>query len=157
MKALFLSILCICSLCSPYSVRAADIRIHDGDTFTIEGVKIRLWGIDAPELRQRCKKGVAVYECGTAAKMALEAFIGEEGDLICDVIDIDRYDRKVARCSVGGSDLGNMMVRAGQALAYRAYSDDFYSESESEAKKAQRGIWSTTFENPWDWRKRKKR
>jgi endonuclease YncB( thermonuclease family) len=46
-----------------------------------------------------------------------------------------------------------MMVRDGQALAYRHYSRRFVGE-ESIAKAAGRGLWPGEFEMPWDWRRR---
>jgi len=136
--------------------RAAEVAVHDGDTFRVDGVKIRLWGVDSPELEQRCKKGESSVPCGQLSKIALQSFIGTKGDIECQVIDVDRYNRNVARCLVGRADLGSMMVAGGYAVAYRQYSKEFYTDQENEARSAKRGLWATEFENPWDWRKRKK-
>jgi endonuclease YncB( thermonuclease family) len=50
-------------------VCAADLvgtaRVIDGDTIAIAGVRIRLWGIDAPERDQTCRgQNGYIYECG---------------------------------------------------------------------------------------------
>ncbi|MCB1538232.1 MAG: thermonuclease family protein [Rhodospirillales bacterium] len=132
---------------------AQTVLIHDGDTLTIEGIKIRLWGIDAPELGQYCQKNGTNVPCGKMAKIVLQTFIGNTGNIVCKVIDIDQYKRKVARCKVDDADIGGMMVLAGYALAYRKYSGDFYLEEEKEARIEKRGLWGMNFREPWDWRK----
>jgi len=45
------------------------------------------------------------------------------------------------------------MVAAGWAVAYRKYSLDYVADEER-AKRARLGIWSGSFEMPWDWRAR---
>ena len=64
----------------------------------------------------------------------------------------DRYGRDVARCSVGTVDLGAEQVRDGWALDWQHYSHGAYAGQEAEARASLNGIWSGTFENPWDWR-----
>ena len=57
----------------------------------------------------------------------------------CEVLDLDRYGRLVARCTAGGHDIGEQMVELGWALAYRRYSRD-YVEAEDTAKAVELGI-----------------
>src|SRR5262245_33962091 len=46
--------------------------VIDGDTLEISGTRIRLWGIDAPEIKQSCEgRDKQIYECGRAAADAL--------------------------------------------------------------------------------------
>jgi endonuclease YncB( thermonuclease family) len=66
----------------------------------------------------------------------------------------DQYGRVLAICYLGGEDLNAMMVRDGQALAYRHYSRRYVGE-ENAARAAGRGVWAGEFEMPWDWRRRK--
>ena len=56
------------------------VSVIDGDTIKIENVKIRLFGIDAPEIKQKCKKVYfsiylinfqKEYDCGQVSKKAL--------------------------------------------------------------------------------------
>ncbi len=40
-----------------------EVRVFDGDTFSVSGEVIRLWGIDAPEHKQPCWRGSVEYAC----------------------------------------------------------------------------------------------
>lgn len=68
------------------------------------------------------------------------------------MVDRDRYGRRVARCRVNGHDLNGLMVSEGHAVAYRRYSRRYVGE-EKTARNADRGVWGTQFEMPWDWRR----
>jgi endonuclease YncB( thermonuclease family) len=99
-------------------------RIVDGDTLVIDGTRIRLHGIDAPEARQTCQRDGLDWLCGQEASKALREYVGE-ADLRCERLDTDRYGRMVAKCFMpDGTDLGEWMVSSGWALAYRRYSKD---------------------------------
>jgi endonuclease YncB( thermonuclease family) len=81
-------------------------RVIDGDGIELAGQSVRLWGIDAPELRQECSKDGRRYPCGENAKDALTAFLGAAAP-ICETVNRDRYGRQVAKCEVAGDDLGD--------------------------------------------------
>ena len=53
------------------SVAAATLTgkadIVDGDTIKVSGIPVRLYGIDAPESRQTCKREGRIYGCGKQA------------------------------------------------------------------------------------------
>ncbi|RMF19133.1 MAG: thermonuclease family protein, partial [Deltaproteobacteria bacterium] len=117
--------------------------------------RVRLFGIDAPETGQMCRRGAGRWPCGQYATVALDRLAGGK-QATCRVEATDSYDRAVAVCSVAGHDLGAELVRAGWAVAYRHYSDRYVAE-EKDARQARRGIWQGTFEEPWDWRERHKR
>lgn len=127
--------------------------VIDGDTIDLHGTRIRLWGIDAPESGQRCTRpSGADWRCGKDAAFALSDRIGR-APVACEVKDTDRYGRKVALCrDAKGQDLNAWMVREGWAVAYRAYSRAYIS-AEEEARAARSGVWSGSFQMPWDWRK----
>jgi endonuclease YncB( thermonuclease family) len=55
-------------------------------------------------------------------------------------------------CFLGSEDLNAWLVRRGWAVAYRRYSKD-YVPQEDRALRAKTGVWSGTFEMPWDWRR----
>lgn len=126
--------------------------VIDGDTIDVHGERIRLHGIDSPEGRQRCIRGGTEWRCGTEAANSLSEFIGRF-PVTCAVVDIDRYKRNVATCSVRGTDINYWMVEQGLAVAYQRYSHA-YDGAENEARHAKRGLWSSEFEMPWDWRKK---
>jgi endonuclease YncB( thermonuclease family) len=124
--------------------------VLDGDTVEIHGQRIRLYGIDAPEGRQVCRRDGRDWRCGQAAAHALADHIGRR-PVACQPRYTDRYGRAVAVCRVAGEDVGAWLVREGWALAYRRYGTDYVTD-ETAAKAARRGVWSATFTPPWEWR-----
>jgi endonuclease YncB( thermonuclease family) len=128
--------------------------VIDGDTLVIKGRRVRLHGIDAPELDQVFWCRDQELASGAMAMAALEALTA--GVLIrCEVIEQDRHDRLIAKCfSPNGVDIGRRMVSSGWALAYRQYSTE-YVDAEAEARAARRGLWRGRFAKPWEWRARK--
>ena len=129
-------------------------RVIDGDTLEIDGQRIRLHGIDAPETRQLCYLDGKRWQCGKDAGNILSDWINHR-PVTCQERDRDRYGRIVAVCYVGDEDLNAWMVLQGLALAYRRYSLD-YVEQETDAQLARRGVWATRFVLPWDWRRGKR-
>ena len=126
-------------------------RIVDGDSLVIDGVKIRLHGIDAPERDQTCGTDPNRWDCGRQASRALSEMI-DRAPVTCHERDVDRYGRIVAVCTVGGVLLNNRMVAEGWAVAYRRYSMDYVGE-EDQAREARRGMWSGEFVTPEEWRR----
>ena len=92
-------------------------RVVDGDTIVIVGERIRLHGIDAPELKQTCKtRKLKDQQCGLLAKQALEKLIRGQ-DVVCKGKKRDRYKRLIAVCYVGPFNVNEQMVTDGWALA----------------------------------------
>jgi endonuclease YncB( thermonuclease family) len=53
----------------------------------------------------------------------------------CVKVDIDRYHRIVASCSVAGGDVGRYMVGSGLAVAYRKYSTAYVPDEEAASQR----------------------
>lgn len=123
------------------------IRVIDGDTMDVGGTRIRLHGIDAPEASQTCQTDQGrSWNCGAWVSQEVRArYQGKTAT--CQAVDRDRYDRIVARCAVGGQDMGAALVTDGLAFAYRRYSMD-YDLIEKQAAAADRGIWAMQVQNP---------
>jgi len=138
--------------CAP---RAAEIvgraKVVDGDSLEISRDRVRLFGIDAPEGRQDCRRNSQAWRCGADAAAKLRSLV-QGATLRCTRRDTDEYGRSVAVCRNGTTDINAEMVRAGFALAYRRYSNDYVDE-ENDARNAKRGLWAGEFTAPWDWRR----
>ena len=67
-------------------------KVSDGDSLRSGNLRIRLFGIDAPELKQQCadQNGV-LWGCGVAAQRQLNRLIDTNKDLQCSLRDVDRY------------------------------------------------------------------
>ena len=112
--------------------------VIDGDTIEIHGTRIRIFGIDAPESDQLCRNGDSEhYRCGQKTSNALFDFIASR-PVQCVEVDRDRYNRTVAVCSLGGTDIADWLVRNGLALDWPRYSKGDYADAQAEAKREQR-------------------
>jgi endonuclease YncB( thermonuclease family) len=144
--------------------------IVDGDTVTIGGTTVHLYGIDAPEMDQFCKdKKGNRFNCGHAAMRRLFLYIGAD-PLNCIVRERWKDSSVAATCQVksyfrrteNGATRGEMfdvaleMVLTGHAFPDRAQAIDYDAAGES-AQAKRLGLWSSTFELPWEWRARRKR
>jgi endonuclease YncB( thermonuclease family) len=131
-------------------VLAKVVSVHDGDTLTVlverKQVKVRLTGIDAPELRQ---------PFGTRSRQSLaELCFGKIASL--DVRGRDRYQRAVAQVTCDGKDANAEQVRRGYAWTYTRFAppDSPLHGMQQEARAAQRGLWADRAPRPpWEWRR----
>jgi endonuclease YncB( thermonuclease family) len=126
-------------------------EITDGDSLEIGPARLRLYGVDAPEGRQSCTRDGRAWACGNEAARKLRSLVGGR-PVTCARRDVDEYDRVVAVCRSGAVDLAAEMARAGLAVAYRRYSNDYVDE-ENEARLARRGMWAGEFARPEDYRR----
>ena len=138
--------------------------VVDGDTLKIDNKRIRLHGIDAPEIKQLCRRIYLSifflsfsenYECGKISKKKLEGYT-QNYSISCKVEGIDRYKRILGTCFKDKININSRMVRLGHAVAYKKYSKKYLS-AEREAKREKLGLWKGTFDMPWDWRKNVKK
>ena len=169
-KAIILIIICSIIFFLTYNdVKSEEIKeisgnaqIIDGDTIKINSNKIRLYGIDAPEFNQLCKKPYLTififtfnkdYRCGKISTEKLKKKINNKV-INCKILDIDRYKRLIGECYKRNLNLNSWLVSNGYAVAYKKYSRK-YSYLEKQAKDNQKGIWGGNFDMPWNWRKKK--
>lgn len=134
---------------------AGPAKATDGDTLVIDGARIRLLGLDAPEGRQQCQRDGHPWNCGDDATMALRSLVAGR-KVTCEVRGRDRYQRALAVCMAGGIDVAREMVRRGLAVAYypsRGVRGPSYEAEEADAEAAQRGLWGGSFIRPSDWRR----
>lgn len=125
-------------------------RAGDGDSFFVGDKEVRLFGIDAPEYNQNCKRGGQEWACGAEAAERLARLVTGK-DVRCVSMGTDQHNRILGRCTVGPTDVNRTMVASGFAVAFRRYSTDYVSAEES-AKLAKRGMWAGTFQMPQQYR-----
>ena len=133
------------------------VAVTDGDTIGVmrdgKMVKVRLYGIDAPEKKQ---------PYGTAAKKALMGLLGD-APVKVEVVSRDRYGRLVGKVWSGPTgNVNENMLHYGMAWAYRQYlkGDDLfrYMRIEGDAMTSNIGLWADTNRvPPWEWRRAKKK
>jgi len=124
--------------------------VVDGDTIIIDREKLRLSGIDAPEIAQSCTRSGKPWPCGREAKKALRK-LALRGDFQCTTEGLDRYERWLATCSVQGANVNRTLVRNGWAVNYGGYGP--YGGEETLAQNEKVGIWQGQFDQPQNWRR----
>lgn len=124
------------------------VHITDGDNLTViihnEWVRVRLAGIDAPEINQ---------PFGTRSKQSLTDLCFWENVTVFPK-GKDQYGRMFAKVRCGDIDAGEEQLRRGMAWVYDRYVEDQTLDPlEDEAQAAQRGLWADPYSSPpWEWR-----
>lgn len=122
--------------------------VVDGDSLVIDGARVRLAGIDAPELGQTCPGENGVWRCGRHSRDALARLI-DKRSVRCRTERVDRYGRWLGRCHVGSTDINRTMILDGWAVSYGGFGSE-----EAKARRARRNLWAGQFERPSEWRRR---
>ena len=134
--------------CPLFAFSAKVIKISDGDTIVVlsgkEQTKVRLYGIDAPELKQPYGKKSKQFLANLIAGKVVG--VEENGK--------DRYKRTIGTIYLNGADINAQMVENGYAWAYRKFSKK-YTPQESKAKSQKLGLWRDKEPiPPGEWRRR---
>lgn len=137
---------------SALEVRGEVVGIHDGDSLTLlteqrVQIKVRLEGIDAPELKQ---------PFGASSKKALSDLVFGKTVLLKET-GKDRYKRTLGNIYIGEVWVNLAMVDRGMAWFFVKYSKDTTLEAaETKARRMRIGLWSGKNQTaPWEWRKSK--
>lgn len=132
--------------------------VYDGDTLLLttreqSRLKVRLYGIDAPETKKPDTPGQPHGE--VAKRTLMYKVMGRR--VTAEIVDTDEYSRAVAVIRYSGKDVNREMVAEGFAWAYRKYlQGDYASEyisAENRARSRRAGLWRE--ENPtppWEFR-----
>lgn len=152
MKKLLVLICLIVPLTAFASWEGKVVKVADGDTITVLSngstqVRIRFYGIDAPERRQ---------DFGTRAKQYVSDMVFNK-TVRLEPMDVDRYGRTVALVFIEGKCVNEALIREGFAWVYTEYcTESFCAEwerLESEARSNRTGIWGVSDPvSPWDFR-----
>lgn len=132
-----------CGILRPNGYTTRDLYVIDGDTVADGERRIRLSGIDAPELSQ-------VH--GGAAKSHLKKLI-KDRDVRVVVEGEDAYGRTLATLWTGKGNVCRAMVADGYAVA--SSFEAHYASDMRTAKNHRRGLWAKGgIESPSDHRRR---
>ena len=150
MKHLFALLLLAAPTVANAQAISGTAMVIDGDSLTIGGIAFRLFGIDAPEGKQTCDRDGATWACGEESASQLRMLVADKR-VECRGQGTDTYGRMLAVCWADGFELNKTMVEQGWATAFRKYGQDYVAE-EARAKAQRRGIWSSSFALPEDFR-----
>jgi micrococcal nuclease len=141
-------------------------HVSDGDTVkleTAEGakLKIRLYGIDAPEMEKISRRTGMVSKAGQPyGEEAYEALRSKmlDSKVKVDIMATDRYKRMVGIVYLDNKNINLEMVKEGWAWAYREYLDRPYAseyiDAEREARTKRSSLWQQPNpQPPWEFRK----
>lgn len=98
------------------------VKVVDGDSLYVDGVHIRLQGLDAPEMPTHQ---------GKAAKAAMQNLVKGQ-NVRCELTGDTSYDRKIATCYVGNVDLTDAMIRLGMGRPYCRFVGERYNDAAKE-------------------------
>lgn len=125
----------------------------DGDSINL---RMRIAGIDTPEINQKCKKSqLEIIDCGVLSKKYIkELFNNLPGKLVISIVGIDYYGRLLVEVFKGEVNVGEMLVKNGMAYSYKKS----YISEQNKAKQDRVGFWSF-YEppiEPYKWRRNNK-
>lgn len=148
------------------SIEGIVSKVSDGDTINVQDdlgskVKVRLYGIDAPETEKSNKRTGLVSKPGQPyGKEAWKALEGKvyHKRVRLEVMDIDRYKRLVSLVWLDRRNINKEMVAEGWAWAYRDYLNTPYASGfigvEAKARTRRSGLWKQNNpQPPWDYRR----
>ena len=129
---------------APATVLQGPVRVVDGDTLDLNGQRIRLHGIDAPERGAACRGGDS--DCHQIATARLAALVRGRV-LVCRDLGERTHERIVAQCLVDGHDLAALLLDEGVVMACPGYArrhphSQGYMAIEARAQAAGRGLFA---------------
>ena len=155
-----LMVLCLAPSSNAYirTIEGFVIQVSDGDTLTLETragtrVRLRLYGIDAPEMAKGTNSG---QPYGEEARWALAEKVLRKS-VTLTVLERDQYKRSVGIVLLGKRSINEEMVLEGWAWAYRRYLRgpyvSEYLNAEKAARSKKRGLWQQSNpQPPWEFR-----
>ncbi|MBD2667376.1 thermonuclease family protein [Richelia sinica] len=150
-------------------------QINDGDTIAVtdtsnQEIRVRFACVDTAETPKSESDNNTnnptdknQFSWGNKAKERLESIIKVGDQVKLNIVDTDRFGRKVAEVRLlDGTFVQQILVKEGLAMVYRQYlkncaSASIVEQAEAEAKQQRLNIWGDSqFTAPWDWRSTKR-
>jgi len=129
------------------------VAVIDGDTLQLGGTVAQIYGIDAPELGQRCLYDDRWHACGQDAAFELRQLIQKEhAPVTCEAPPGTSAPAGNLRvCRAGAVDVAAFLLKSGYAVAAPDTTEG-YRDAEESAKQATLGLWHSRFVTPAEWR-----
>ncbi|MEP2716637.1 thermonuclease family protein [Pseudophaeobacter sp.] len=137
------------------SVPGEAFRIVEGDSLALGNLRIRLVGIEAPEMAQRCNalNGVP-WECAAESEDRMRDILRSAEQVECFSNDRNSYGDYVASCTADGEDVAARLVAEG--LAWPDEERGYYLPELAAAQAEGLGIWQAETPTPFEWRMQQK-
>lgn len=144
---------------APQAATAEVVSVHDGDTMRVslngKEERIRLCGIDAPELKQRL---------GQSSRDNLRSLVQRFNSRVkLTIVEVDRYGREVAEVSsLSGTVFNVEQIKSGNAYVYKQYAAKCphktqMEQAEAAAQRSMQGVWKyPNALKPWEYRKKQR-
>jgi endonuclease YncB( thermonuclease family) len=123
------------------------IKVVDGDTYFFktdrETLKVRMFGVDAPEGNQ---------PFGKESMEFISHYMQKDATLV--VHSRDQFKRFLGTLFINGQDINLLDVKSGYAWYFKKYLDDNqYAAAQEDARKNKLGLWASSKPvAPWKWR-----
>jgi micrococcal nuclease len=133
----------------PATITGKVVSVHDGDTVIVrtddgQTLKVRLQGIDAPELKQAF---------GSRSRDELSALVKGKPVALVEH-GRDKYGRTLGTVIVDGVDANARQVATGMAWHYARFDKSAgLARAQEAARAARTGLWGDAAPvAPWEWR-----
>ena len=149
-----ITLLCLTELSIAQNITGTCIRVIDGDTIDIitkeekEALRIRLWGIDAPESSQEYGREATSYLANKILGKTVHVYVSST----------DIYGRCIGKIHSDDGYINLLMVSSGHAWYYEKYApeDKDLEKAQQDAQNKKKGVWSNPLAiAPWFFRREK--
>lgn len=131
-------------------------NVVQGDTITLAGRVVKLFGVASPEISQTCADASGRgYRCGQQSIAWLSGWLANH-QVKCHIVSENKSGLLTGVCMLGPYDIGAAIINAGWAVA-NTKQTQIYIDYQNQASQNKRGLWQGNFYMPWDWQKIKSR
>jgi len=129
--------------------------VRQDSSLLISGQRVILWGVSSLAIDQQCWNEDIPWRCGEQALLALRHDV-ESHSLKCLVKERISASEIKGQCfkikKKKEQDIGRALIHNGWAFADPETSGTYYEPDQEEAQSKHRGVWTSSFQSPEDWK-----